>query len=349
MKKNVILWSLIFGTSCLNAMDADFPKLTDRCFEKIPQQILTYDVEHLLSLARKEKTLPVDFENAISKDLISNNCLLFYPGIDADFGMRCIQKFDFNSVVNFAVFSPDGKFILISLSDNTVRLCNLSGECLRVFVHDEPVFSAMFSPDGRYILTRANESKTLKLWNLEGVCIQTFNGDDKIALPTIFTLNGSQKIWPDGIRVLHVENQAGQLFRLTALLEFSKPFPHVPYIPSQDNKYILIVSLDYVVSLWSLSGECVWAFIDTEMAKLAVFSPDGQFVLTCTDEIPTAGAGYAQDYYPADCNFYVKLWNNSGQVIRAFKHINPVTLATFFPDGQYVFILRKFRKYKIVE
>ena len=121
-----------------------------------------------------------------------------------------------------------------------------------------------------------------------------------------------------------------------ALLEFSKPFPHIPYIPSQNNRYILVVSLDYVVSLWSLSGECVWAFIDTDMAKFAVFSPDGKFVLTCTDEIPSFAVGYAQDHYPDGCNFYVKLWNNFGQVIRSFEHKNPVHLATFSSDGQYI-------------
>jgi len=192
MNKKVIVWGLAFGVSCLNAMDTDFPKLTDKCVDKISQQILTYDAEHLLGLVRKEQVLPADLENAISKNLISNNCLLFYPGIAADFGIRCIQKFDFNLVVNFAVFSPDGKLVLLALGNNTVRLCNLSGECIRTFVHDEPVFSAIFSPDGRHILTRANESKTLKLWNLDGVCIQTFNGDDKIVLPKIFTLNGPQ-------------------------------------------------------------------------------------------------------------------------------------------------------------
>jgi len=339
MNKRIGLIVFVFGVFCLTlgVMAEDLSTLVGKCLASIPGQILHYNADQLFGLACKKIELPGDIEKEISKNLISNNCLLFYPGIASDIGTKCIQKIDFNAWINFAVFSPDGQCVLIALNDNTVRLYKLSGECIKIFVHDEPFLSAMFSPDGRYILTRSKESKTLRLWNLDGNLIKIFNGDNKIALPAIFTLNGPQGVLPDSnIRVLNVYNQCGQLFRLMALVEFLKPLQDMPYV-LQNAPYVLVVSLDYVVSLWSLTdGECVSAFIDDEIAKFAVFSPDGQFVLTCTYEIPPTGIGYTQDHYPDACDFYVKLWNNSGQVVGLFKHVNPVELATFSPDGQYI-------------
>lgn len=310
-------------------MDEDLPKvsdksLSDKCMKKFSEQFLSYGFEQLFDMACKERCVPVDLEYDISKNLITNNCLLFYPGIGEDFGMKCIQKFDFNSVVNFAVFSPDGQFVLFALDDNTARLCRLNGECVVIFNHVEPVASAMFSLDGRFILTRTKTSKTLCLWGLSGNFIKIFDAreSEQIVFPLLF--NETEPLgFSKDIQVKRVCNQGGQLFRMVALIELSKSLPGMT---APNNQCILIVSLDHIVSLWSLDGQCLHAFINDKILNFKVLSPDGEFYLNCPGSSP------AIDY-----KFHVDILKaGTGKLVNSLKHLNQVEVATFSPDGRYI-------------
>lgn len=60
--------------------------------------------------------------------------------------------------VNGICFSPNGKYLLSSSKDRTIRLWELSsGGCLRVLNSGRNMNSAMFSPDGRHIIYESKD------------------------------------------------------------------------------------------------------------------------------------------------------------------------------------------------
>ena len=74
------------------------------------------------------------------------------------------------SPVNFAGFSPDGKYIVTASDDARVRLWTwspLSLVPIRQFIgHKDKILQAAFSPDGRLLAT-ASADRTARLWDVE--------------------------------------------------------------------------------------------------------------------------------------------------------------------------------------
>ena len=69
--------------------------------------------------------------------------------------------------ITSAVFSPDGRFVLTSSQDGTVRVWNATTDALRSVI-TEPgnasVVSATFSPDGKLIGTASHDG-TARIWD----------------------------------------------------------------------------------------------------------------------------------------------------------------------------------------
>jgi WD40 repeat protein len=79
--------------------------------------------------------------------------------------------------VNVA-FSPDGKWIAMGGTENTVKICDLeTGEIRHTLSgHKGDVYTIAFSPDGRW-LASAGEDSTVKVWDCNtGESIRTFRG-----------------------------------------------------------------------------------------------------------------------------------------------------------------------------
>ena len=72
-------------------------------------------------------------------------------------------------------FSPDGKKILMALSDLTARIWDVKTgkETVKLAGHTDDLLSAQFSPDGKYILTNSFDN-TFKKWTSDGKFLYTF-------------------------------------------------------------------------------------------------------------------------------------------------------------------------------
>jgi hypothetical protein len=103
------------------------------------------------------------------------------------------NRFDrHTNVVTSVAFSPDGKTIVSSSSDNTLRLWNLQGNPIgQPFQrHTGSVLSVAFSPDGKTIVSGSADN-TLRLWDLGGNPInETFQGHTNVIRSVAFSPDG---------------------------------------------------------------------------------------------------------------------------------------------------------------
>jgi WD40 repeat protein len=272
---------------------------------------------HLLALAPVSSKAMVDQSERVS---IQTNNSSRKPELVAQLGH--------SNMVNSAIFSPDGKYVLTASDDKTARLWELeSGREVRRFEgHSAWVNSAIFSPDGKNILTSADDETVL--WEVEsGRRVGRLKGGSGI-----FSSDGRYMLtasWDKTARLCEVES--GREVR-----RFEGHSKRVrSAIFSSDGKYVLTASDDKTARLWELeSGREVRRFEGHSDGLIsAIFSPDGRYTLT-TSEDKTA-----------------RLWElESGREVRRFEgHSDSVQSAIFSSDGKYVLTASRDRTARLWE
>ncbi|MEO1444690.1 MAG: AAA-like domain-containing protein [Cyanobacteria bacterium J06635_11] len=84
-----------------------------------------------------------------------------------------INRFNFASEIQDAVFSPDGQHIAVATADGLLSLRKPSGEIVwEIPAHAESVNAVTFSTDGQLIAT-ASSDRTVKLWQLDATPVTT--------------------------------------------------------------------------------------------------------------------------------------------------------------------------------
>jgi WD40 repeat protein len=98
-----------------------------------------------------------------------------------------------NDLVYSAEISPNGKQLLSSGYDKTIKIWDIKSEkLLKTLEFGDEIFMSKWSPDGKKIVSVSD--KTIKIWDAEtGKCIQTINDDYRP-----FSVSFS----PDGTKIL---------------------------------------------------------------------------------------------------------------------------------------------------
>jgi len=221
-----------------------------------------------------------------------------------------------------AEFSPDGRNILVGLSDNKIYLYDTDfDDPLRFWNnHTEPVSSAHFNHDGSQILTTSHDGKAflyelksneyLQFWNdhagpvVEGgfnsnsTRIVTSGYNDEIFIYPLNT-DKPQKVWHD----------RASLGLKSA--EFNSDGSEVLIAGSNGRSYLYDVTSGELIRSWSLYNDIL---------NFAKFSPDGLHFVAVSDD----GKVYL---HRKQSDLPIRVWDHSGSLVNS---------AEFSPDGSYV-------------
>ncbi|MCP4933475.1 MAG: TIR domain-containing protein [bacterium] len=221
--------------------------------------------------------------------------------------------------VSGATFSPNGKLILSSSWDRTVRVWSIAKRkaILTLDQHDGFVNGAVYSPDQSMILTAALDNKA-RLFNARtGKLIRTLKGHSYDLTSAAFSSNGQRIVTTSGDQTARVwEVAGGQL--LKTFLGHKAGLESADFSP--DGNRIATASTDKIVRILDVSSGERLALLEghSDSVRSVRYDPQGELIATASEDKT------------------VRLWQaRSGVFVRALKgHEWAVLHASFSPDGK---------------
>ncbi len=253
----------------------------------------------------KNENIVPEFESALRTASIYNSAVLI--GHSAAITSTC--------------FSPDGKFVLSSSFDNTIKLWDASnGICLKTFNgHTDRVYKAVFCSDLSKIAS-CSKDNSIKIWDVKSSNnINTLLGHEDAVYSVAFSPDGKHVLSSSEDKTIRIwDVETGEC--LNTLKGHNGMVECSLYSPTGD--IIASCSEDSTIKLWDAnSGICTKTLFGHKGAVQSVeFSLDGQYIVSASRDST------------------VKIWNtDSGHCIRTLTgHSNGVQYASFSNNGKLV-------------
>jgi uncharacterized protein with WD repeat len=213
--------------------------------------------------------------------------------------------------LEFAAFSPNGKYILTTTNDSKTKIWSNDGKLLATF----QARGMNWSPNSKYIMAMFdyNGKNYSSLWNISGEKIVEFQGSENSYFGATFSQDGERIITTDG-DIATIWNTSGE-----KLSEFKANQEIYNANFSPDGKLIITTSPDNRVVIWDTSGKELVEIPHQDMVRIAIFSPDGKRIVTASDDK------------------IFRIWDISGKLLAQYKYSSLfVSQANFSPDGKYI-------------
>jgi len=222
--------------------------------------------------------------------------------------------------------------------------------------HQGEINGVAFSPDGSKIAS-VSDDHTLKLWELDGSLLKTFESHTNWVYGVSFSSDGQRIASASGDKTVRLWNLDGRLLRI--LEGHNDGVWEVSFNP--DDQIIASASGDKTVRLWRIDGTLLRTLKGhNDRINGVSFSPDGQIIASAsvdrtvrlwnldgallktleghTDQV--FGVSFSPDgqrIASASVDRTVRLWNLDGALLKTLKsHTNWVYGVSFSPDGQII-------------
>jgi WD40 repeat protein len=265
------------------------------------------------------------------------------------------------SYVNYLIISPDGKRLLSSSADKTIKIWNFStGQKIRTLIEDSiPINYFAITPDWRAIATGGADN-TIKIWDFDtGKEIRTLKGHSSYVNYVVITPDGKKLASASADNTIKIWNfDTGKEIR--TLKGHSSYVNYVLITP--DGRKLVSASADNTIKIWDFdtgkelltltghSGSVNSLTMTPDGKKLVSASADttikvwdfdtGKELFTLTGHSsavkPLALTPDGQKLASASADNIIKIWDfSTGKEIRTLKgHSSSVNSLVITPDGQ---------------
>lgn len=189
-----------------------------------------------------------------------------------------------NGRVNRVRLSPDGKSLVSSGIDKTIRIWNVSTgkNLVSLRGHTHHVYGVSFHPDGKR-LASCGRDNSVRVWDVSlGKQIQLFKGHTDQVIDVEFS--------PDGKHLASAcDDKTIRFWDITTGKELRRFLGHGNDIRdicfSPDSRLLASASYDQTVKVWEVStGKCLLTLKHKDTARTVTFSPNGiDLAIACGD------------------------------------------------------------------
>lgn len=199
-----------------------------------------------------------------------------------------------------AVYSPDGKLILLAALDNSASVWERATGRTLLTIHDGPPsagafdYSALFSPDGKFILTRSTLGNPPRIWDaVTGAKISELKSSPEAITSAVWSPDGKFIVTASNAKTAKLWDASNGRM-LTELAGHTAGVSTVSFSPN--GRLILTASDDSTARLWSSSSGRMLALMPGFVRFVSAgFSPDGSRIMTASSD------GLAQIFECENC------------------------------------------------